>query len=290
MLLLASFALLAVSRHAEAAGTWAALVHAPPAGLNNSLLLSDGTVICGDGGQNWYRLTPDSHGSYINGTWSQIASTAYTRLFYASQVLTNGNVFVAGGEYGTGRNEAELYNSLNNTWSTISNPNNEAFSDCESKMLPSGNVLVPPVGDFGGCVIYNVGGNSFQSAAAAQNQNEAAWARLPNDNILTIDTGSQNSEHYVPSLNAWHSDGSVPVAVYGFGEELGASFVLPNGKVFQLGATPHTAIYTPGSSLTAAGSWVAGADIPNSLGAVDAPAAMMANGKILCAVGPDQWF
>src|SRR6267154_1572902 len=132
--LLFSFLCLSLPGVSEASGTWTALAHAPPAGVNNALLMSDGTVICGDGGQNWYRLTPNTLGSYVNGTWSQIDSTTYTRLFYASQVLTNGNVFVAGGEYGTGRNQAELYDSVNNTWSQIANPNNKAFSDCESKI------------------------------------------------------------------------------------------------------------------------------------------------------------
>jgi len=85
---------------AQAGGTWSALTHPPPAGLNNSLLLGDGTVICGDGGSGWYRLTPDIHGSYVNGTWSVLAATHYTRLFYSSQVMTNGSVYVAGGEIG----------------------------------------------------------------------------------------------------------------------------------------------------------------------------------------------
>lgn len=47
------------------AGTWTALTHAPPAGLNNSLLLGDGTVMCGDGGKNWYRLTPEDRKSVV---------------------------------------------------------------------------------------------------------------------------------------------------------------------------------------------------------------------------------
>ncbi|HXI72845.1 MAG TPA: hypothetical protein VNN22_21110 [Verrucomicrobiae bacterium] len=291
--LLFSFLCLSLPGVLEASGTWTALAHTPPTGVNNALLMSDGTVICGDGGQNWYRLTPNPLGSYVNGSWSQIDSTAYTRLFYASQMLTNGNVFVAGGEYGTGRNQAELYDSVNNSWSPIANPNNKAFSDCESKILPNGNVLVAPVGDFGGCVIYNVATNGFQSAGSALNQNEAAWVRLPNDNVVTIDAFGQQSEHYVPSLNQWYPDGNLPVVMYGYGGELGAGFVLPNGKAFFIGATPNTAIYTPGATLTSAGSWVAGPtmmDGVNGLGAVDAPAAMMANGNILCAVGPTNGF
>jgi hypothetical protein len=39
------------------------------------LLLSDGTVRCQyDGGTGWYRVTPDSHGNYLHGTWFVSAS------------------------------------------------------------------------------------------------------------------------------------------------------------------------------------------------------------------------
>jgi hypothetical protein len=76
------------------------------------------------------------------------------------------------------------------------------------------------------------------------------------------------------------------VPLYGYGAELGAGFLLPNGKVFYIGGTTNTAIYTPGATASSAGSWVANAIIPNGLGAVDAPAAMMVNGKVLCDLGP----
>jgi len=44
---------------------------------------------------------PDASGSYINGTWSQLASmsSGYGPLYYASAVLANGRVVVNGGEY-----------------------------------------------------------------------------------------------------------------------------------------------------------------------------------------------
>ena len=45
--------------------------------------------------------------------------------------------------------------------------------------------------------------------------------------------------------------------------------------------------------MTTPGTWVAGPEMvfdTNNLGAVDAPAAMMANGKILCALGPTNGF
>jgi hypothetical protein len=255
-------------------------------------LLSDGTVICGDGGSGWYRLTPDIHGSYVNGTWSPIASTRYTRLFYSSDVLTNGYVYVAGGEYGTGRDRAELYNPLNDTWTEIPRPSSSPiFSDAVSKILPNGNVLQGTTG--GNVWIYNPILNTITAAASARNQNEACWVKLTNDCVLTVDAFGTQSEHYVPSLNAWVNDGTVPVSLYGYGGEMGAGFVLPNGNVFYIGGTTHTAIYTPGTSATVAGTWVAGPEMVFGgvgLGAVDAPAAMMVNGRILCALGTTNGF
>jgi hypothetical protein len=254
------------------------------------MLLTDGTVYTDNGNGECCRLTPDIHGSYRNGTWARLSSMNYGRLFFASQVLTNGNVFVAGGEYGTGRRHAELFDPLNNVWTKIPDPvPGPAFSDAISETLPNGNVLVAPVSQFGGCEIYNVAANTWQAAASTANQNEVAWTKMPNDTIVTIDTGTQTSEHYVPALNQWKADGTVPVAVYGFGAELGGGFLLPNGKAFYIGGSTNTAIYTPNASPLGAGTWVAGPPMvfgTNNLGAVDAPAAMLVNGKILCDIGP----
>ena len=50
-------------------------------------------------GQSWMKLTPDAKGSFINGTWSTLASEPVARLYFASQILTDGRLFVAGGEY-----------------------------------------------------------------------------------------------------------------------------------------------------------------------------------------------
>jgi len=131
---------------------------------------------------------------------------------------------------------------------------------------------------------WSASGNAFGG------QDEAEWVKLPSDNIVTIDIGTQNSEHYVPSLNQWFVDGGVPVPLYGYGAELGAGFLLPNGKAFYIGGTTNTAIYTPGPTVSSAGSWVAGPGMPNNLGAVDAPAAMLVNGRVLCDLGPVTGF
>ena len=63
------------------AQSWSPLQHQPCSpgqacfSPGTALLLTDGTVIVqGTFTGNWYRLTPDDSGSYINGTWSQAAS------------------------------------------------------------------------------------------------------------------------------------------------------------------------------------------------------------------------
>ena len=102
-------------QNVSAQGTWTALTHiAPNPNLGGMLVLSDGTILCKtssgttDGIGNLYnRLTPDASGSYANGTWSSIAAMHNTRLYYSSQVLKDGRVYVAGGEYGTGGSSGE---------------------------------------------------------------------------------------------------------------------------------------------------------------------------------------
>ena len=106
-----------------AVGTWAQLVNQAPGGIQIMLLLSDGSVMAANrGGNAWYRLTPDAHGSYVNGTWTTRASMNNTRLFYSSAVLRDGRVLVAGAEYGTGWGTAEVYSPYNDSWVTAPVP------------------------------------------------------------------------------------------------------------------------------------------------------------------------
>ena len=286
--------LLAFFDSGGAAGTWTPLTHTAPESVNTMLLLSDGTVMAAGGSMNtWYRLTPDSSGSYVGGTWSALASMHDTRLYFSSDVLTNGKVFVAGAEYGTGTNSAEVYDPLSNTWTPTPPPpaGQNKFYDSVSKILPDGNVLIAPVNpaSYGSTVIYVTASNSWATGPTLYRgyyQDEASWVKLPDDSILTIDPFGTNSERYIPSLNEWINDADVPVSVYdSYGSEMGAGFLLPDGRAFFLGATGNTAFYTP-SGDTSMGLWQAGPVIPNGQGTPDAPAAMMVNGNILCAVSP----
>ena len=312
-LLLAILGLLAPER-AGAVGTWTTLAATAPDYIGLMLLLSDGTVMAQNYQSNkWYRLTPDIHGSYNNGTWSNMPSMYYSRGYCSMQVLKDGRVFVAGGEYGNGQATSEVYDPVLNQWTIIPVPVNlldptqqspargaggkQGFLDSASEILANGNVLVGPVGPstFGGTLIYSPTTETWSAGPTIFRggfQDEATWVKLPDDSILTIDPYipnqnqfGTNSERYIPSLNKWINDANVPVGMYWTNNEIGAGFLLPSGKVFFLGGLGHTAIYTP-SGNTNAGSWSQGADIPGGLVTQDAPAAMMVNGKILCAVTP----
>ena len=274
-----------------AGGTWTPLANSAPNTIALMLLLPDGTVMGADGGgANWYRLSPDIHGSYVNGTWTTLAPMHDTRLWFSSDVLTDGRVFVAGGEYGSGGSTAEVYDPSSDSW-TLAPASGQTFSDSISKILPNGSVLVAPVyaSPSGGTVIYDPVSNTWSSGGMLFRgpwQAEASWVRLPDDSILTIDPYGTNSERYIPSSNTWINDGNVPVPIYDpVGSELGGALLLPAGRSFFLGGSGHTALYTPTGN-SSPGAWVAGPDIPGGLTTPDAPAAMMVNGVILCAVGP----
>ena len=278
---------------ATAAGTWTAIAALAPEGIDTMLLLPDGTVMAAGAGawNTWYRLTPDSQGNYANGTWSTLATMNFTRLYYSSTVLTNGTVLVAGGEYGTGGPTAEIYDPIANTWTTTPRPSafkssRATFSDSLSKILPNGNVLVAPVQAAADTVIYVTASNLWTDGPRfAQNSslNECSWVKLPDDSILSIEFIRNNSDRYIPSLNQWIRDADLPVFLWDQTFEMGAGFLLPDGRAFFLGGTGNTALYTP-SGGTNQGSWQAGPAIPNSQGTPDTPAAMMVNGNVLCAV------
>ena len=72
-------------------GTWTPLVNSAPNGIGTMLLLTDGTVL-GQAGSatSWCRLTPDIHGSYVNGTWSILTPMNDSRLYCSSDVLRDG--------------------------------------------------------------------------------------------------------------------------------------------------------------------------------------------------------
>ncbi len=279
----------------NAQGTWTALSHLSP-NYNGGvmLLLTDGTVIAkttyggigGVAGNNWDKLTPDASGSYANGTWSSIAPMINDRLYFSSWVMSDGRVYVGGGEYGAGTG-AEIYNPKANTWTSLTTPG-AYFSDGNSENLPDGKILLGvATGTTKANYIYDPVTNTFTAGPDCINSHaESAWLKLPDNSILQVDFFATTSERYIPSSNTWIADATVPVALYDpYAFEAGTAVLLPDGRGFFLGSTGHTAFYTP-SGNTSPGTWAAGPDIPGGKGTPDAPAAMLNNGKVLIAVSP----
>jgi len=81
------------------AGTWQALVNQPGFNTSTMILLTDGRVMVQEEAEkHWHALTPDSNGSYVQGTWSTLKDMSFWRRYYASGVLKDGRVIVIGGE------------------------------------------------------------------------------------------------------------------------------------------------------------------------------------------------
>jgi hypothetical protein len=284
-------------------GTWTPLVN--QSNNNNAglmLLLSDGSVIVptfpnGFVGNTWQKLTPDSAGSYVKGTWTDIAPMNDSRLDFGSQVLMDGRVFVAGGEYGSGKVSAEIYDPVLDTWTYTPTPvlhDVDSLMDCNTEILPDGRILISvakvgTVYNGDSTVIYNPVSNTYiQGPNCLQLHDESTWVKLADGSILMPDDNgfTLTSERFIPSLNTWVADNNGPAPLFGLNDnEIGGGLLLPDGRAFILGGSGKTAYYIPSGNNTA-GSWTAGPDIPMGCGAIDATASMMPNGKILCAVSP----
>jgi len=292
MLLLISFLIL-FSNSIYGQGTWHPLSTLSPYSSGGvMLLLSDGTVMAktnggGGNGNIWVKLTPDIHGSYVNGTWSTLAPMANDRLYFSSEILKDGRVYVAGGEYGSGRDNSELYDPVTNTWTALP-LTGRTYSDANSEILPDGKVLQALVdGNLTGTVIYDPVTNTYANGPSSFGMtNESSWVKLKDNSILMVDRDTRNSERYIPSLNQWVADATLPVDLYDiYGSETGSAFLLPDGRAFFIGSPGTSAYYTP-SGNNNPGTWTAGPSLPNSFGAPDAAGAMMVNGKILCVLSP----
>src|SRR5215469_6659209 len=141
--------------------TWTKGKNAPPVSVGSMLLLTDGRVLvhsepncggCVGNYNNWYTLTPDKTGSYINGTWKQVASLPanYDPLFFGSAVLADGKVVVQGGEYncpnqsctGVWQSLGAIYDPAANSWTSTTAPTASNIGDAESVVLPDGTWML----------------------------------------------------------------------------------------------------------------------------------------------------
>jgi hypothetical protein len=276
-------------------GKWTSLTAQPPFDPATMLLLTDGAVICNaSNSQNWWKLSPDAGGGYINGTWSQIASMKNARLYYASAVLADGRVFVAGGEYNGGDSEveldaAEIYDPISDQWSDLTTPGWGHVGDAPCCVLTDGRLLL---GDIASpqAAIWDPASKAWTPTGPKDDAcSEETWTLLPDGSVLTAEcTNHPKAERYIPASNSWIPTGSIPAGsdlVEQASIEIGPALLLPNGKVLGIGATGHTAIYTPDPDPTKEGVWTAGPPFEQLRQAKDAPACLLPNGRVLCTVG-----
>ena len=285
--------------------TWKKLAASPNFATSTMLLLTDGTVMCQQsGGLNWSRLTPNSKGDYVNGTWAPLAPMINTRLYYASAVLADGRVIVCGGEYsnagvaggGNQQNETnrcEIYDPVTDTWTAINPPTGWTnMGDAPSCLLPDGRLLV---GYYSGVktAIYDPVAQTWTAGPnKGASASEETWTLLPDQTVLTVQCSNRpNAEKYLSATNTWTSAGTLPVSLVEVASlEIGPAILMNDGRVFCVGATNHTALYTPPAMANQPGSWTAGPDFPNiagkTIGAKDAAACLLPNGKVLLVGGP----
>ncbi len=284
------------------AGTWVRTTSHKVTGASLSLLLTDGTVIVHKPETTeWWKLTPDNTGSYVNGTWTQIASLpgTYSPLYYASAVLGNGKVFVMGGEYensgGTPvwSNRGALYDPLTNKWTTLAAPSGWGnIGDAQCVVLPNGQLILANPFDTRMASLNpsNLTWTPLAGAGKGDAFDEEGWTLLPDGTVLTCDSPNAPAcEKYVPIQDRWFSAGSTPFSLEDpSSEEMGPMVLMYNGKVFATGATAtaHTAIYTPGLVSTDPGTWVDGPQFDTSFGIKDGPACLLPNGHVLVSPSP----
>lgn len=261
------------------------------------ILLTDGRVMVQEEATpHWHALTPDSHGSYINGTWSNLADMSFWRRYYVSGVLKDGRVIVIGGEQSGDvgdTNKGEIYNPVTNTWTVIPTPPGWTIvGDAACSVLPDGRVMIGALLT-GACIIYDPVLNSWTAAASkAVRSNEETWILQHDNTIVTTQCWAPyQSEKYIISSNTWKNEGALPVTVVDpVMHEIGPGMLMYNGKTIFFGSANignhgKTVLYTPPGLPTGTGTWAAGPDIPqvggNAMVSNDCPATLLPNGKVL---------
>ena len=254
------------------ASPWTPLTNPPPFGTPGTMLLeSNGTVLVHDEPDNnttggttaWYKLTPDSQGSYIDGTWSKIASmpAGYTPLYFASAILPDGRMIVEGGEYigenAVWSNRGAIYNPVTNRWASVAPPPGWTnIGDAASDVLANGTFMLQhpcntcltdpnlTVDDallnartLKWTVIPGTGKNDPND--------EEGWTLEPSGQLLTVEVWAlPQAQLFNPGTVSWSFAGAMapkgnPVDLFPV-VEVGPQAEMPGGNTFVVGAGSST--------------------------------------------------
>jgi hypothetical protein len=286
------------------AGTWTKTTNPPPSAVAHAMLLTDGSVLINSfffstHTDTWYRLIPDSTGSYINGTWVTAGSlpTGYNPLYFGSSVLPSGQVTVLGGEYNNGSSVwttlGAIYNPATNKWQKLAAPTGwTTVGDAQSIILPNGKLMQANCCTTDEAILTLSMGKATWTATGTGKSDwndEEGWTMLPGGNILTVDAYVPSGccalgyQIYSPTTGAWTTptNNTVVNLVDPSSLELGPMPLLPNGTVFAAGATTNNAIYT-----ISTGTWASAPKFGGKLDIADGPAAVLPNGNALFDASP----
>lgn len=256
--------------------------------------------------RRWWKLTPDSLGSYANGTWSRLADSHIGRKYFASGVLADGRVVVCGGEWSDASgpalnddtNTCEIYDPVANTWTAFGPPNGWThIGDAPCVVLPRGTFLM---GSIDGPDMAELAPSNLNqwlprpSRPDGLSCSEESWVLMPDNTIASVGCDSSPDTWVCQDIsNQWINGNPLMTNVVGpDDQEIGPGVLLYDGRAFWIGAndsTMATAVYSP----NAIPQWQNGPPLPSvatdnrdvPVDSHDGPGSMMVNGNFLFCAG-----
>jgi len=123
-----------------------------PFGVGTMLQYPNGSIMMEGGADNqtWNVVVPSSTGSYVNNSVPFLYPMNFSRLYLATDVLPNGNIFALGGEYSSAGSETptgEMFVGPDNGsggtgWTNIASFPQPTFGDDPSMLLNDGLILL----------------------------------------------------------------------------------------------------------------------------------------------------
>ena len=286
------------------AGTpaWQQVKNQPPFFPGAALLLMNGDVMVQaqpDNASQWWLLEPNDLGSYLDGSWHQIASlpvidgTQYAPEYYASAVLPDGKVLIMGGEYNgeSGQVESNLgaiYDPVvTKKWTAVNAPVDpdgipwRNIGDAGSVVLPNGTFMLQSIGEEQDAIEEALFDEENYTWKALLNTNkdeadqaEEGWTLLRDGTVLTVDIWNSDLKHTEKFYKGkWISAGDTTAQLDGGKNddgsdayEVGPAVLRADGTVIAFGATGTNSVYQPPSTPSQPGKWVKAPSFPTYQG------------------------
>jgi len=314
-----TFVVCVLAASLASAQTWTPLNNQPGANVGVMIQLRDGRILFheeqGGNSQNWHILTPDSTGSYVNGTWSSGGTLppGYAPWFFSSQLLPGSgrHILIEGGEYNNGVQDWTNLGAYGTcipfgpcSWVSNAPPSGwPNIGDAQSVILGNGKYLQAS------CCLsltaeFNGPNNWVTSTSTTNATDEQGFTLLPNGKVLMVDAwqnpncGNSTMATELRSIDqiiggvytmgTWSCGPNTTAQLWdSSGHELGPVVVTYDSvnNAIAFGATNNTSIYHLSSN-----SFTAGPTPPNNLAGYDAPASLEPNGKVLAMLGPAGGF